>query len=144
MSLLLRSALLGLATGSRSTAGLAALAVAAPPGRSPSWLRAAATLAAAGELVGDKLPQAPSRLQRPGLLARLVAGGASGVVLARRSGASAQGILSSGALAAAAAWAGAQAGSRWRARAGSRAGADLPGALAEDLGCLALARYATR
>jgi uncharacterized membrane protein len=41
-------------------------------------------LAAAGELVGDKLPFTPSRLGAPSLGARLVSGGLCGGVLAKR------------------------------------------------------------
>jgi uncharacterized membrane protein len=65
---LVRAALAGTATGARSFTGLAALTLATPPGSatqpdralSRPWVKGLVTLAAAQELVMDKLPQAPS------------------------------------------------------------------------------------
>lgn len=94
MDVRLRALLLGFATGSRSSYGLAALTLTAPPpvtetplvehalGTRPAKILAA--LAAAGETTGDKLPQTPSRLDPPGLAARLVAGAGAGALVARR------------------------------------------------------------
>ena len=44
------------------------------------------TLAGLGELVADKLPSTPSRIQGPGLIARLVFGGLCGAILAATAG----------------------------------------------------------
>ncbi|HEX2904365.1 MAG TPA: hypothetical protein VHO01_13000, partial [Jatrophihabitans sp.] len=51
-------------------------------------------------------------------------------------------IVLAGLTGAAAAWAGTRAGASWRAGAAGRIGSDWPGAVAEDLACLALARTA--
>jgi uncharacterized membrane protein len=84
---LLTVAFAGAATGLRSTIGMGALIEAESAGL-PSRLtrrgaRLAARLAVAGELVADKLPSTPSRLELPGLAARTAFGAASGAVLAR-------------------------------------------------------------
>src|SRR5262249_17908271 len=73
---LLAAAVAGVATGMRATTGIGALVETASPGL-PSVLtgppaRIGAGVAIAGELVGDKLPNTPSRLDPPGLLARVV------------------------------------------------------------------------
>ncbi len=66
-----------------------------------------AILAAAGELVADKLPFMPSRLSPPSLGARLISGGLCGGELAHRSDGSRAFGIACGALAAAAsAWGG--------------------------------------
>ncbi len=145
MSILLRAAALGLATGGRSTVGLAALALTSE--RTGSWqtsrwaVRAAST-AAAGELIGDKLPQTPSRLQPPPLAGRLVFGTLGAAILAHREGGSRSNTVLAGALGLAGAAATSWGGASWRKVAAGRLGNDLPGALIEDAGCLALARYA--
>ncbi len=142
---LARCFLLGAATGGRSTSGIAALAWTA--GRQdPAWLRSPVTrvvsaLAASGELVGDKLPQAPSRLQPAALGGRLVSGGASGWLLSGRRGAN---PLVGAAAGVAGAVAGSFAGARWRGVAAERFGRDLPGALLEDAKVVAVALAATR
>ena len=141
MSLLLRAALLGLATGSRSTLGIAALAASAD--RVHPVLRGAVLLASAGELTGDKLPQTPSRTEAPGLAARVVLGAVSAALLARRGGSSAARIAVAATAGSAGAVVGTYAGARWRAVAADRFGRDLPGAIAEDLAAVTLARYAT-
>jgi len=128
-SALLRPLLLGVATGARSQLGPAALAWSPPRREDPRPLRllrtrpgrVAVTLAAAGELVGDKLPRTPSRLSRPVLTAQLVAGAVVG--------------------AGAASWAGATARQTLPARTGT---SDLPWALAEDATAVALAAAVTR
>jgi hypothetical protein len=82
-----RAALAGTATGLRSTVGIAALIDAGDPGlpRPFRWrlARPAAWFGVAAELVLDKLPLAPSRLEPRGFLGRIVLAAASGAVLAR-------------------------------------------------------------
>jgi uncharacterized membrane protein len=135
----LRATLLGAASGSRSSLGLAGLATAAPQG---PWLARIATLAAAGELVGDKLPQTPARTEPPGLAARVLAGLACGVVVARRDRAGLPSTALAAVLGASAAFAATHAGSAWRGFAARRFGRDLPGALLEDAAALTTARVA--
>ena len=129
-----RAALLGLATGGRSTLGITALAVTAPRTGSlltSRWVRRAAGLASVAELAGDKLPQAPSRLAPAGLAARLAAGAAAGAVLARRSGSTGSAVALSGLLGVGGAVAGSLLGVRGRSLAARRFGADWPGAALE-------------
>jgi uncharacterized membrane protein len=82
-----QAAALGAATGLRSTVALAALIVRRDKGlpavlRHPA-ARPFAVLADVGELVMDKLPGTPSRLDPPALAGRLVFAGLAAVVLAR-------------------------------------------------------------
>lgn len=144
---LLRSALLGLATGGRSSLGIAALALSAP--RTGSWLtsrwaRGAAAVALAGELTVDKLPATPSRLDAGGQVFRVLAGAASGAILSHRQDGSTPRTALSAGVGAAAALAGTRLGARWRAVASDQLGSDWPGALAEDVTVLVLARSAVR
>jgi uncharacterized membrane protein len=86
-ALLGRAAALGAATGLRATVALAALILRRNDGlpaalRHPA-ARPAAALADAGELVIDKLPMTPSRLEPPGLAGRLVSASLAAAVLAR-------------------------------------------------------------
>jgi uncharacterized membrane protein len=67
---------------------------------------------AIGELIGDKLPSAPSRLKPPGLIARFVLGGLSGAGVAIAGG---QSMVAGAILGAAGGVAGAFAGNRIRA-----------------------------
>lgn len=134
----LRAALLGLATGGRNSVGFAALAVTAP-GR--PWVAAGATLAAAGELVVDKLPATGSRVEPAPLTMRVLSGGWFGVLLARRSGAPAAGPAVAGA---AGALAGSVLGWSWRTYVARRGWPDEPAALAEDAVVLSLAAVAVR
>ena len=69
--------LLSAASGARTFSGVAALS-----GRSP------AKLAAAGELVFDKVPTVPSRIDAPSLVGRIAAGALVGAVVAGRTGGS--------------------------------------------------------
>ncbi|HEY0718591.1 MAG TPA: hypothetical protein VGD68_13305, partial [Streptosporangiaceae bacterium] len=77
------SALAGAASGARSATGLAALTLATradAPGQpdrllARPWVKAVAGLLASQEYVVDKLPAAPSRLEPPGLAARLAGAG---------------------------------------------------------------------
>ena len=86
-SVLERAAVLGAATGMRSTVALAALILRRSDGlpaalRHPAtrWIAAAADGA---ELVADKLPGTPSRLDPPGLIGRLIFASLAAAVLAR-------------------------------------------------------------
>jgi len=72
------SVFLGAASGLRSQIGLATVVARSDPSlprifRQP-WTRRLLVVAAAGELVGDKLPATPSRLAPPGFVGRLVLG----------------------------------------------------------------------
>jgi uncharacterized membrane protein len=103
------------------------------------------TLAAAQELVMDKLPQAPSRLGLTGLGARVTTAAAVGTTAARRepepSGAAvAAAVAAAVGTALAAAWLGVT----WRRVAARRFGTDYVGAGAEDLLAVSLAWTATR
>lgn len=135
-STLLRAAALGAASGSRSTAGAAAVAFTSsrtdrgPAGRIGG--RGAGVLAgllATGEAVADKLPSTPSRTAPPGLLPRAALGAGSAAAVARRDGddATLAGVVGLGAALGASVL-----GVRARAEAARRFGSDLPGAVAED------------
>ncbi|MEP6851658.1 MAG: hypothetical protein ABJA87_03230 [bacterium] len=140
---LARPALIGLATGGRSTYGLTALALTAGR-RDPSWMSSTATrallgLAAAGETVADKLPATPSRLETGPLAGRLALGAAAGAIVVRREqGPVAVGAIVGGLGALAGSWLGAH----WRGWAAPRLSRDLPGALAEDVTAAGLAAMA--
>jgi uncharacterized membrane protein len=72
------SVFLGAASGLRGQLGVATVAVRSDPSlplifRQP-WTRRLLVAAAAGELVVDKLPGTPSRLEPPGMAGRLVLG----------------------------------------------------------------------
>ena len=92
VTVLVRAALAGVATGARSFTGLAALTLATPPAstRQPDrclrrpWVKGLVTLAAVQELVMDKLPQAPSRLGVIGLGGRVTTAAVVGTVAAQR------------------------------------------------------------
>lgn len=144
---ILRAAALGAATGARSTFGLTALALTIPRRsiRNTGWIHGPwpgriAVLACAGELVGDKLPATPSRLESAPRVARIALGGLSGGLLAHRETRSgmhtALGVIA-GVTGAAA---GTHLGASWRIRAAQRIGGDLPGAVVEDAAAIALAR----
>jgi uncharacterized membrane protein len=95
-----RAAAVGAATGLRTFTGPAATLAAAG-----SVWTGLVTALAVGEYVADKLPFTPSRLAPPGLVARIVSGGACGGALAARYDGSR--------LAGAVAGAGAAVGSAW-------------------------------
>jgi uncharacterized membrane protein len=82
-----RAAALGAATGLRSTIALTALIVRRSDGLPAAFqhpvARAAAALADAGELVGDKLPTTPSRLAPRPLAVRMICASLAATVLAR-------------------------------------------------------------
>lgn len=141
-----RAFALGLATGGRSTSGIAALALRTPAGSgsmaalSSTPGTALATAAALAELVGDKLPWTPSRLEPPVLAARVGLGLFGGSTLARRDGRS---PFVPGLLGAAGAVAGSYAGAAWRS-ASARRRPDWQSALVEDAVVGLLAVYAVR
>ena len=136
-----RAFVLGWACGGRTSFGPAALALTA---RKPvTGLRRArsfgAILAGAGEVVVDKLPQTPSRLEPQVLSGRVTSGAAAGGALAHREH---EPVLVAVALGAAGAAAGSLAGASWRRWAAQRF-PDWQAAIAEDVVTLLLARYAT-
>jgi uncharacterized membrane protein len=137
-----RAAALGAATGSRSTAGITALALTSRPddrgviasraGSRPGQV--VAPLAAAGEITADKLPSTPSRLGARGLIPRIALAATAAAGMATRDSerpASAT-VVAAAALAAVTAFGSAALGVRFRALAARRLGSDLPGAFAED------------
>ena len=77
----IRSGLLGLATGCRSSLGFIGPRLGTAP---DAWRAPMATLMGA-EIVLDKLPKTPSRTQPPGLTARLASGAVGSRQLARNS-----------------------------------------------------------
>jgi uncharacterized membrane protein len=137
LPILLRAAALGAASGSRSTAGVTAVALASrrgDPGPLASGLgstrgTAVSGVLALGELVADKLPFVPSRLSPPALGGRVLLGGTAAAAEARRDGhdpvlpalVGAAGAVGAAVLAA-----------RLRGVAAQRFGSDKPGAFLED------------
>jgi uncharacterized membrane protein len=86
-SLLAHVIVLGAVSGMRSMLGLALLAWLGGPDLgwlSKLWVRLLLLLAAAGEIVGDKLPTTPSRLAPAPFIARVVLGGVCGALLMLR------------------------------------------------------------
>jgi len=148
----LRPLVLGIVTGMRSQLGLAMLAWSEPAsGRDTRALRLLRStpireLAAAGsaaELVVDKLPSTPSRLQPRALAARLVAGAGVGALAANSTDRRTVGTASLLGLAGAAA--GSYAGAYYRKLAPARTHTpDLPWALGEDAVAAGLAATAVR
>jgi uncharacterized membrane protein len=150
-SVLVRPLLLGLVTGMRSQLGLAVLAWSEPGPWNPAPVRAlrsrsgraAVGLAAAGEIVADKLPSTPSRLNPPVLGARLAAGALVGTLAADT--ASRRSLLLAGATGMAGAAAGTYAGAAYRKAAVARTSTpDLPWALVEDAVAATLAATAVK
>lgn len=134
-ALLLDAAALGKAAGLRSMTPVAALALRGRlPG--PAALRWVALAAAAGELVGDKLPQTPPRTAPPVLAGRLAAGALAGALVAGPAGAAAG---------AATAVAAAYLGQHGRAALGRITGLPDPAiAVGEDALAIAIAAWAVR
>jgi len=134
---LARAAALGAASGSRSSAGITALAltsrrddrgvIASRAGSRPGQV--VAPLLAAGELTADKLPSTPSRLGAQGLIPRIALAAIAAAGMATRDGERPE---PAAAVAAVTAFGGAALGVRFRALAARRLGSDLPGAFAED------------
>lgn len=148
LSTALRAILLGAATGMRSMTGLAAIALTTPRGAHPAWVgrlggrwgRGLTSLAAAGELLTDKSPELPSRLESPLFGHRLTMGAVNAGVLAKREGAR---LAVPVALAVAGAAGATYLGVRWRTFA-QRRGRATAGAVVEDLTAIGLAAAATR
>jgi uncharacterized membrane protein len=148
----LRPLVLGIVTGMRSQLGLAMLAWSEPAsGRDTRALRLLrstpirqlAAAGSAGELVVDKLPSTPSRLQPRALGARLVAGAGVGALAANSTDRRTVGTASLLGLAGAAA--GSYAGAYYRKLAPARTHTpDLPWALGEDAVAAGLAATAVR
>jgi uncharacterized membrane protein len=135
--LVVRSALLGWAAGARSTLGVVAPTLTLAHRRTV-LLGAAAT--ALGEVVGDKLPVAPSRLKHHGPEVRALSGAIGAVVLARREGARLYAPAVAGALGG---FAGSYGGAAWRRWAAGRM-PDWQAALLEDAAAIGAAFVATR
>lgn len=156
MNRYLRSVLSGAATGGRTFTGLAALTLTTPktPTGTPvavlakPWVKALVALIASQELVIDKLPNTPSRLQPGPLVVRSLTGAGTGILIARRGPNSVSRgrsvmvgcALTGGAAAIGASWLGA----RWRQWAAPRLGSDFFAAALEDAAVIALAYAATR
>lgn len=139
VGVLTRSALLGIAAGGRSS-----LAIGGPFGVARGGLTgvAAAGLVAA-ELVIDKMPGVPSRLDPGPLGGRLVGGAVGAGALARLRHAGAVTSVAAGVVGAAGAFAGSIAGATWRELAAER-GWTWQAALAEDAVALGLTIAACR
>lgn len=153
LAVLGRAAALGVVAGMRSLAAPAALSrhladdPTVPANRIELLLTHPAAprvlaIASAAEHVADKLPFIPDRTEPGPLAGRMVAGALCGFVLARRAGGSAAAGAVVGALAAAAATFAAH--ELRRALTADAGLPDLPVALAEDLGAVALAEAALR
>ncbi|MGY4643989.1 hypothetical protein [Cellulomonas sp. URHB0016] len=135
--LVLRSALLGWAAGARSTFGVVAPTLSLAPRRT---VVVGAVATALGEVVGDKLPVAPSRLDHHGPELRALSGAVGAVVLARREGARLYRPAVAGAVGG---FAGSYVGAAWRRWAAGRM-PDWQAALAEDAVAISAAFLATR
>jgi len=147
MGVLVRSAVLGLAAGGRSSVSLAVPAFVATRGRhggGARTLRVLAALAVVGETVADKLPATPSRLGSPQLAGRLLAGAAGAGALAAVDGRRVPAVLVAVVVGGAGAFAGAVAGASWRQWAADDGPhalhPDVRAALVEDVVVLASAR----
>jgi uncharacterized membrane protein len=127
-----QSLAIGAATGGRSFSGIAAVSLSSTRDERPLGnpvAKVVVGLLAFGELVLDKSPKAPNRMEPPGLAGRMVFGGASAGLLARRHGTS---PIPQVVVGMAAALFAAYVGHWSRSRLAGRFGADLPGALIED------------
>ena len=140
MSILILALLIGVVAGLRSLTPIAVVAWAAYLGRLPlaggplGFLAAAVTpwlftLAAAGELVADKLPRTPSRKAPPPFIARVLSGALCGAAVGAPHGALLGGLIAGAVGAVLGTLGGYEARMRLVAATGGR---DLPIALAED------------
>ena len=136
----LRSAVIGVASGLRSSTGIAAALLSGAPGTAHRARLVGATALVGGELVADKNPNVPSRLSQPALTGRLIAGGGGAAALARRDRADTASALIIGTVGA---LAGSHGGAWWRQWAGRRM-PDWQAALAEDAVALTMAAAALR
>lgn len=131
------SVTIGFASGLRSTMGLLAFAHAKLDGTEHADLgRAVVATAVVAESAVDKLPTTPSRLQMPGLIARVAAGGLGAYGLADTPDRSARAIAV--AIGCAGALAGSYAGAAYRTAASKKV-PPLAAAVAEDIAANALA-----
>ncbi|MFC0452233.1 hypothetical protein [Rhodococcus jostii] len=135
-----RSAAIGVASGLRSSTGIAAALLSGAPGSAHRARLLGATVIVGGELVADKHPNVPSRLAPPALAGRVVAGGWGAAALARRDPADTASALIIGTVGA---LAGSYGGAWWRQWAGRRM-PDWQAALAEDAVALTMAAAALR
>jgi hypothetical protein len=131
-----RSLLLGVATGSRSSLGLAAPTLTAADTGALKKIASLASLG--GELYADKQPNTPDRTSGAGLPPRLASAATGAGLLARRQGANAAWPVVAGMVGSAA---GSFGGLGWRRWAGGRM-TDLQAGLIEDGVALALAAAA--
>ncbi len=135
--LTVRSLVLGVATGCRSSLGLGAPALTNPAGGAARKIGALAAIG--GELYADKLAAAPARTSAPGLPARFASAAAgAGALSARQDANAAVPILAGLAGAAAGSWG----GLGWRRWASARV-PDWQAAVLEDGVALGLALAAT-
>lgn len=146
MRALVRTTLTGVTAGMRSQLPLALLsrnaATQGPEHLGKRWVAANFYLSAAGEMVGDKLPMAPSRLHPGSLAGRLMFAAASGAILSRRLGAP---VVAGVVTGAAGALAGSYAGYHARAWLGKTTGLPDPlWALVEDGAAVLVGMAATR
>jgi len=93
------------------------------------------TVFAIGELVGDKLPQMPSRKAPPGFITRIIVGALAGAAV----GATAQALVTGLVIGIVAAVLGTLGGSAVRQKMAGAFGRDLPAALTEDVIAVGLA-----
>jgi uncharacterized membrane protein len=151
-SALVRPLLLGIVTGLRSQLGVAVLAWSAPASARDTRAlrllrstpgRAVAGLAAAGEIVGDKLPSTPSRLSPMALGARLATGAAVGALAVGTT--DKRTVAIAGAIGVAGAAAGSYAGAAYRKALPAQTHTpDLPWAVLEDAVAAGLAATAVK
>jgi uncharacterized membrane protein len=144
--LLKRSLVLGVASGMRSSLGFNVPGLRGVRRAGLTRANSSRLLAIGGELVVDKLPQTPSRLEPPGLVARFASGAAGGLQLAHRAGARPATYVIAGVVGAAGAAGSAYGGAAWRrwAVSGAVPRADWQGATIEDATALTLAFAACR
>ncbi|MDV6281990.1 hypothetical protein [Rhodococcus jostii] len=135
-----RSAVIGVASGLRSSTGIAAALLSGAPGSAHRARVVGATALVGGELVADKNPNVPSRLSQPALTGRLIAGGGGAAALAHRDRADTASALIIGTVGA---LAGSYGGAWWRQWAGRRM-PDWQAAIAEDAVALTMAAAALR
>jgi uncharacterized membrane protein len=146
------AALLGFVAGLRSQVPQAALSLRGlAPARGPFKAlggragKTVAVLGAAGEIVADKLPVAPSRVKTGPLLGRVASGAFAGATLASAGGRRGRGLVLPALLGAAGAYAGSWGGYALRRSAAQRT--NLPDplvAVTEDAAAIGLALVATR
>jgi uncharacterized membrane protein len=143
---LLRSTLVGVVAGMRSQVPLALLsrnaAIYGPDFLGKRWVAVNLYLSAAGEMIVDKLPFVPSRLNPGPIAGRLMFGAASAAVLSRRAGTP---IVAGVATGAVGALAGSYAGYHARAWLGKTTGMPDPiWAVVEDGAAVLIGMAATR